>query len=98
QVTITAGINVAAAIYLFGAVTRILGIPADAPVPIFGSATNWYFQLVVMTLIMIPQIVINVFGIRLTARLNDLSVWWHVGGVALIAVLLAVFGRYHNSA
>src|SRR3989441_9407434 len=47
QVTITAGIDVAAAIYLIGAVTRILGPPADAAVPIFGSATNWYFQLVV---------------------------------------------------
>src|SRR6188508_825605 len=35
QVAITAGINIAAAIYLIGAVTRILGIPADA------RFTNW---------------------------------------------------------
>src|SRR5688572_25151918 len=47
QVTITAGINVAAAIYLIGAATRILGIPADARVPVFGTTTNWYFQVVV---------------------------------------------------
>src|SRR5438552_1312165 len=33
QVTITAGINVAATTYIIGAVTRILGVPADAPVP-----------------------------------------------------------------
>src|SRR4051795_9915328 len=32
QVTITAGINVAAATYIIGAVTRMLGVPADAPV------------------------------------------------------------------
>src|SRR6059036_1978708 len=51
QVTITAGINVAAAIYLIGAVTRIAGAPADAPIPVFGAVTNWYFQLFVMVLI-----------------------------------------------
>jgi amino acid transporter len=96
QVTITAGINVAAAIYLIGAVTRIFGLSAEATVPVFGSLTNWYFQVFVMALLMVPQVLINVRGIRLTARLNDLSVWWHVGGVLLIAVLLAAFGRHHN--
>src|SRR5918996_1873554 len=45
QVTITAGINVAAATYIIGAVTRIAGLPADAAVPVFGTATSWYFQL-----------------------------------------------------
>src|SRR5919201_2853894 len=43
QVTITAGINVAAATYIIGAVTRMIGVPADAPVPLFGTATSWYF-------------------------------------------------------
>src|SRR5689334_11172330 len=98
QVTITAGINVAAAIYLIGAATRILGIPADATVPVFGTVTNWYFQLLVMVAIMVPQVLVNIWGIRLTARLNDFSVWWHVGGVALIVVLLTAFGSTHNTA
>jgi amino acid transporter len=98
QVTITAGINVAAATYIIGAVTRILGLPTDAPVPVFGTITSWSFQLAVMVLIMLPQIVINVYGIRLTARLNDFSVWWHIGGVAVIAALLVFFGTHHNSA
>src|SRR6266446_1310569 len=48
QVTITAGINVAAAIYSIGAVTRIFDLPADVAVPLFGSATSWHFQLAVM--------------------------------------------------
>src|SRR5215467_7320412 len=69
QVTITAGINVAAAIYIIGAVTRIMNIPADATIPVFGSPTSWYFQLFVMVLIMIPQVLINVLGIKLTAKL-----------------------------
>ncbi|MGH6689082.1 MAG: amino acid permease [Gammaproteobacteria bacterium] len=98
QVTITAGINVAAAIYLIGAATRILGLPSDASVPLLGPLTGWYFQVFVMSLIMVPQVLINVLGIRLTARLNDLSVWWHIGGVLLIAILLAAFGRHHNPA
>ena len=96
QVTITAGINVAAAIYLIGAVTRIANVPADAHVPLFGPVTNWYFQLFVMVLIMIPQVVINVYGIRLTARLNDFSVWWHIGGVVLIVVLMGFFATHRN--
>ncbi|HWW60520.1 MAG TPA: amino acid permease, partial [Thermoanaerobaculia bacterium] len=85
QVAITAGINVAAAMYLIGAITH------DK------RYTNWYFQLFVMVLILIPQIVINVWGVRLTARLSDISVWWHIGGVFLIAIFLAFWGRHHNS-
>ena len=98
QVTITAGINVAAATYIIGAVTRILGLPAETSVPLFGTATSWSFQIAVMVLIMLPQILINVYGIRLTARLNDFSVWWHIGGVAVIVALLVALGTHHNSA
>ncbi|HEY7027072.1 MAG TPA: amino acid permease, partial [Gemmatimonadales bacterium] len=97
QITITAGINVAAAIYIIGAVTRIMNIPADATVPVFGSPTSWNFQLFVMVLIMIPQVLINVLGIRLTARLNDFSVWWHIVGGAVIVGLLIFLGQHHNS-
>jgi amino acid transporter len=96
QITITAGINVAAAIYIVGAVTRIFNLPPDQPVPVFGTATSWYFYVFVMVVIMLPQIMINIFGIRLTARLNDFSVYWHIGGVAVIALLLTLFGAHHN--
>jgi len=96
QVTITAGINIAAAIYLVGAATRIFDLPADFHVPIFGSLTNWYFQLTIMVLLMIPQVLLNIFGIRVIARLNAISVWWHIGGVLLIAALLTAWGQHHN--
>jgi amino acid transporter len=92
QVTITAGINIAAAIYLIGATTRILGIRGD------GLATTWSFQVLVMVAIMVPQVVINIYGIRLTARLSNVSVWWHIAGVALMVVLLALLGTHHNPA
>ena len=90
QVAITAGINIAAAIYLIGATTRLLGLPSN-------TGTSWSFQLLVMIAILIPQILVNLWGIRLTARLSDISVWWHIGGVALIVAALAFWGRHHNS-
>jgi amino acid transporter len=42
-------------------------------------------------------VLINAFGIRLTALLNDFSVYWHIGAVIVIALLLTIFGKYHNS-
>ena len=98
QVTITAGINVAAAIYLIGAATRIFGLPADTEVPVFGSLTSWWFQLFVMVLLMVPQVLLNTLRVRWVARLNDISVWWHIGGVVVIAGLLTALGTHHNPA
>lgn len=92
QVTITAGINIAAAIYGIGAIVRAAGLPPDVKVPVFGSVTSWYFQLTVMVLLMIPQVLINILGVRLTARLSRVSVYWHIGGVVFIAAALLVFG------
>jgi amino acid transporter len=96
QVTIAAGTNWAAAIYFIGAMIRVFHLPAEAPVPFFGRLDNHYFQIFVMVLIMIPQIAINIAGVKFMARLNDFSVWWHIGGVALIAFMLTFFARHHN--
>ena len=97
QVTITAGIDIAAAIYFVGLLTKVFNVPEAAAVPVFGSLTNWFFYIFVMVIIMIPQVLINTFGIKLTAKLNDFSVWWHVGGVIIMALLLTIFGKTHNS-
>lgn len=85
QITITAGIDYAAANTLLGAINRIAGttLPTDT------TGT-----VIAMVLIMIPQILINCFGIRLTAALNDFSVWWHIGGVVIIAALLIALGEH----
>lgn len=97
QVTATAGINIAAATYIIGALVRFFHMPADAQLPFFGSPTNWHFQVAVMTLLMVPQVLINIYGIRITSWLNNFSVWWHIVGVFLLAALLAFFGTHHNS-
>jgi len=97
QVTITAGTNWAAAVYFIGAATRLFQIPVDVHVPVFGALDNRHFQIFVMVLIMVPQILINIGGVRLMARLNDFSVYWHIGGVAVIVLLLVFFGAHHSS-
>jgi len=84
QVTITAGIDYAAAVYIVGAINRIAG--SSLP-------TDTFATVVAMVAIMIPQMLINIFGIRLTALLNDFSVYWHIGGVLIMAVLLTVFAE-----
>src|SRR5437899_1936233 len=56
QITITAGINVGAAIYLTGLVTDALQIPADASVPLLGAINGWNFWLAVMFVLMVPQV------------------------------------------
>ncbi len=96
QITIVAGVNVAAASYIMGAITRIFDLPAETHLPIWSALSDWNRTLVVMVIIMIPQILLNIYGIKLTAALNHVSVYWHIGGVVLIAALLTFFGKYHN--
>lgn len=98
QITITAGIDIAAAIYVVGFVSDVFGIdPNTLVLGISGfTVSSWYFYLTVMVLIMIPQVLINIMGIRLTAFLTDFSVWWHIIGVLFFAFLLTFFGQHHN--
>lgn len=98
QITITAGIDIAAAIYFVGLLTRTFGVPADQPLGIFGWTLNsWGFYILVMVVIMIPQVLLNVYGIKTTVKLTDFSVWWHIIGVFIIALLLFFVGKTHNS-
>lgn len=85
QITITAGIDYAVAINFMGLVNRIAGTSF--------SVDSVSVLVPVMILIMIPQVLINVFGIRLTAKLNDISTYWHIAGVIIIAALLTIFGH-----
>lgn len=42
--------------------------------------------------------VLNTFGVRLVALLNDISVWWHLIGVGIILVALVFLPDTHQSA
>jgi amino acid transporter len=41
---------------------------------------------------------INTFRVKLVAVFNDVSVWWHVIGVAVIVIALAVLPEHHQPA
>src|SRR5215510_2755279 len=85
QVAITAGIDFAAAQYIVGAINRIGGTSLPT-----GTAAT----IMAMVVIMLPQVLINIFGIKLTAWLNDFSVYWHIGGVLIITLLLVILGKH----
>jgi amino acid transporter len=85
-VTTVAGINWAAAAFFNRIVLQEM----------LGLATDLGTQVVAMAGITLVQVIINIFGIRLVAFLNDLSVWVHVLGVLAIALLMFLFARYRN--
>ncbi len=88
QIMITAGIDYAASLYGLGAINKIFGTTFDT--------TNTSVVIAGMVVLMIPQVLINVVGIKLTARLNNFSVYWHIGGVAIIALVLIFLGTVHQ--
>ena len=85
-VTAVAGINWAAAAFFNRIVLQEM----------FGYVPDLGTQVVVMAAITLVQVLINVFGIRLVAFLNDLSVWVQVFGVIAIALVLFLFANHRN--
>ena len=87
QIAITAGIAYGAAVTLD--VLLHAWIPAIPATP--GSvagidpATQWT-TLLIYAVILAVVAMLNIFGVRLVAFLNDVSVWWHIVGVVLIVV------------
>src|SRR5258706_3503966 len=51
--------------------------------------------LITYAIILAVHATMNILGIRLVALLNDISVWWHIGGVLLIVGALLFFAP-HN--
>ena len=54
----------------------------------------------ILAVILFLQGLLNTFNVRLVALLNDVSVYWHLIGVAIIVVLLywgPAAGSTHNS-
>ncbi|MFN8591525.1 MAG: amino acid permease [Thermomicrobiales bacterium] len=85
-VTAVAGINWAAAAFFNRIILQEM----------FGITPDLGKQVVVMAVITLVQVIVNVFGIRLVAFLNDLSVWVHVFGVVAIALVLFLFAKHRN--
>jgi amino acid permease (GABA permease) len=86
QVAATAGID-------FGAAS-FLGAWLDLQ---FGFTITPGRTMLLFAAILVLHGVLNTFGVRLVALLNDVSVWWHVLAVAVIAGALALVPDRHQS-
>ena len=60
-----------------------------------GYSLNRVFMLFIVILVI--GAVLNIFGGHLMAVINNISVWWHVGGVALIVAILALVPDNHQN-
>src|SRR3954453_10703294 len=87
QVAVTAGIDFGAALFLDAFLDLQFGF----------DARPWHTMLL-FGLILALHGLLNTFGVRLVALLNDVSVWWHVVGVLIIVGALAIVPDQHQSA
>lgn len=86
QVAVTAGID-------FGAAT-FLNAYLDLQ---FGFAATPGHTVLLFGLVLLLHAVLNISGVRLVARLNDISVWWHIVGVLVIVGALVLVPDRHQS-
>jgi amino acid permease (GABA permease) len=87
QVAVTAGIDFGAAFFL----NALLDIQ-------WGFDARPWHTIVLLAAILILHGLLNSFGVRLVALLNNVSVWWHIIGVLLIVGVLAFAPSHHQSA
>lgn len=79
---------------LLGLIAAIAGIDygcAQFMVPLLGLSDTTANVMLVFGLLLLSHATLNHIGIRAVARLNDFSAIYHVAGVALVVVALAVF-------
>jgi amino acid transporter len=88
QVAVTAGIDFGAAFFL----NALLDLEWN-----FDTTTHWH-TIVLFAAILVLHGVLNQFGVRLVALLNNVSVWWHILGVLIIVGVLAFAPSHHQSA
>jgi amino acid transporter len=95
QVAITAGIDYGAAVTIDVLLHAWFpSIPATAPAVVNGTfvidpATQWT-TLLIYAIVLTVHALLNIFGVRIVAFLNDVSVGWHIFFVAAIVVSLVV--------
>ena len=87
QVAITAGIDFGAAFFINAFLSLEWGV----------STAHWV-TILIFACVLLLHGVLNQIGIKLVARLNDVSVWWHITGVLLIVAVLVFVPSHHASA
>jgi amino acid permease (GABA permease) len=87
QVAITAGIDFGAAFFINALLSLQWGVSTAHPVTIL-----------IFAIVLLVHGLLNQFGIRIVAILNNISVWWHITGVLIIVSVLAFVPSHHASA
>jgi amino acid permease (GABA permease) len=87
QVAVTAGIDFGAAFFL----NALLDIQ-------WGFDTRPWHTIVLFAAILVLHGLLNSFGVTVVSVLNNVSVWWHIIGVAVIVLVLAIAPSHHQSA
>jgi amino acid permease (GABA permease) len=87
QVGVTAGIDFGLAFFATAFLNLVWGYPADPS-----------HTILVYAIVLFLHGLLNTFGVRLVALLNDVSVWWHLVGVVVIVAALAIIPAHHQSA
>jgi len=87
QVAVTAGIDFGCAFFINAFLNLTWGV----------STAHWV-TILILVIVLFVHGLMNQFGIKLVALLNDISVWWHVVGVLIIVAVLAFVPSKHASA
>ena len=87
QVAVTAGIDFGAAFFL----NALLDVQ-------WGFDTRPWHTIVLFAAILVLHGLLNSFGVTIVSILNNVSVWWHIIGVLVIVLVLAISPSHHQSA
>jgi len=86
QVAVTAGIDFGLSLFLQAFLNYLVGYPTDAG-PL----------IAIYAVVLIIHALLNTFGIRIVTILNDVSVWWHLVGVAAIVLVTVVLNQHSKT-
>jgi amino acid permease (GABA permease) len=86
QVAVTAGIDFGGAFFMSALFNQLFNYTLDPP-----------HIIAVYAVILFLHGLLNTFGVRLVAILNDISVWWHLLGVLIIVGALFIIPSKHQS-
>jgi amino acid permease (GABA permease) len=86
QVAVTAGIDFGLALFADAFLNAAFNYP---------STPRWI--VLIFAVVLFLHGLLNTFGVALVALLNDISVWWHLVGVAVIVLALLFFAKSHQS-
>jgi amino acid transporter len=87
QIAVTAGIDFGAALFL----NAFLDLQ-------WGFAATPGHTILLLAIILVVHGLLNTFGVRLVAILNNVSVWWHLVGVLVIVGVLTFVPAKHQDA